>query len=95
MAFSNKLLPARHGAIIVSCFLIASCGSSSVNDTRTEFRQLHLACQTTQCECLDEKKNLLSDRKTTEIKWLLNGDATCPKGFLLKRVDLDFLGRPK
>lgn len=95
MSFLNKLSPARHAGVVLAGFLLVSCGSSSVIDTSDAVPQLHLACQTVECECRDEKTALFRDRKTTEIVWRLNGDATCPKGFLLERVRVDFLGRRK
>jgi len=78
--------------IAVSLFavaVLAACGSSGPKVVP----QLHLTCQTVECECRGEKTSLFSDRETTEILWRLNGDASCPKGFVLERVSIDFLGR--
>lgn len=85
-----KIFPAtRQTGVIFAAAIVASCGGGSDSSVP----QLHLACQTVECECRDEKTALFKDRKTTEIVWRLNGDATCPKGFLLERVQVDFLGR--
>ncbi|MFT5488190.1 MAG: hypothetical protein ACI9MU_003115, partial [Alphaproteobacteria bacterium] len=67
----------------------------SSSDTPKAPPQLHLACQTVDCECRGEKISLFTDREITEIVWRKNGDATCPTGFILERVRVDFLGRRK
>tara|TARA_R110000868_G_scaffold70902_3_gene208165 strand:+ start:4576 stop:4869 length:294 start_codon:yes stop_codon:yes gene_type:complete len=82
---------ARPLVILVAGTVLAACGSSRPDAVP----QLHLACQTVECECRDEKIPLFEDRKTTEIVWRQNGDATCPIGFVLERVRVDFLGRRK
>lgn len=87
-----KYLPAiRCTGFVFAAAIVASCGSGSESNVP----QLHLACQTVECECRAEKTEFLKDRETTEIVWRLNGDATCPRGFLLERVEIDFLGRRK
>lgn len=73
--------------------LLASCGGGS--STPKGPPQLHLACQTVECECRSEKTSIFADREITEIVWRQNGDATCPAGFVLERVRVDFLGRRK
>lgn len=93
MSLIRKFYPARPAGVILATALLASCGSSS--DTPKGPPQLHLACQTVECECRGEKTGLFSDREITEIVWRQNGDATCPKGFVLERVRVDFLGRRK
>jgi len=93
MSFISKILPARHAGVFLATALLASCGSSS--DTPKGPPQLHLACQTVECECRGERVSLFSDREITEIAWRQNGDATCPAGFVLERVRVDFLGRRK
>ena len=93
MSFISKFLPARHAGVFLATALLASCGSSS--DTPKGPPQLHLACQTVECECRGERVSLFSDREITEIAWRQNGDATCPAGFVLERVRVDFLGRRK
>jgi hypothetical protein len=85
-----KLFPTiRKTGFVFAAAIVAACGSSS----ESSVPQLHLACQTVECECRDEKTALFKDRKTTEIVWRQNGDATCPRGFILERVEIDFLGR--
>jgi len=79
----------RVTASLFAVALLVSCGSSGPKAVP----QLHLACQTVECECRGEKTPLFGDRETTEILWRLNGDASCPKGFVLERVSVDFLGR--
>ena len=92
MSFIRKFLPARHAGVFLAAALLASCGSS---DTPKVPPQLHLACQTVECECRGAKNSLFSDREITEITWRQNGDATCPAGFVLERMRVDFLGRRK
>jgi len=79
----------RIAAALFAVTLLASCGSSAPKAVP----QLHLACQTVECECRSVKTSLFDDRETAEILWRLNGDASCPKGFVLERVTVDFLGR--
>lgn len=95
MSFSSKFYPVRHAGLLLATALLVSCGSTSSSDTSKRTPQLHLACQTVECECRGEKFHLFSDREITEIVWRQNGDATCPKGFVLERVRVDFLGRRK
>ena len=95
MLFLRKISKARHAGVVFTCFILASCGIAGIGGGPDVVPQLHLACQTVECECRDEKTSLFSDRKITEIVWRLNGDATCPKGFVLERVRVDFLGRRK
>jgi len=71
--------------------LLASCGGSS--DVAKRLPQLHLACQTIDCECREIESKVFKKRKITDIVWRLNGDATCPLGFVLEKVEVDFLGR--
>jgi hypothetical protein len=78
------------GALFAAAFL-ASCGGSS--GVAKGPPQLHLACQTIECECREIESELLEKRKITDIVWRLNGDATCPVGFVLEKVEVDFLGR--
>lgn len=92
MSFIRKFLPALHAGIFLAAALLASCGNS---DTPKGPPQLHLACQTVECECRGVKNSLFSDSEITEITWRQNGDATCPAGFVLERVRVDFLGRRK
>lgn len=81
----NSLLPAsRTVGVLLAAALLASCSSGGDKVKRPP--QLHLACQTVECECRGERSNLFADRETTEIVWRRNGDATCPKGFVLERV---------
>jgi hypothetical protein len=89
MSFIRKFVPARHAGVFLATALLTSCGSS---DTPKRPPQLHLACQTVECECRGAKNSLFSD---SEIIWRQNGDATCPAGFVLERVRVDFLGRRK
>ena len=93
MSLLSKFFRARHAGVVFAYAILASCGTFSSDPDAVP--QLHLACQTVECECRDEKTALFTDRKITEIVWRLNGDATCPKGFVLERVRVDFLGRRK
>ena len=47
---------------------------------------LALACQTMACTCSAETGRLFGRTETTEILWRANGDAYCPKGFVLEPV---------
>ncbi|NBP72260.1 MAG: hypothetical protein EBU57_03560 [Alphaproteobacteria bacterium] len=91
MSFIREIFQPRHAGIALSILALAACGGGS--DTAKRPPQLHLACQTVECECRAGKESLFGDRKTTEIVWRLNGDATCPAGFVLERVQVDFRGR--
>jgi len=92
MSWLRKIYTVRNALLVVTGAALASCGGSG---SAKGPPQLHLACQTVVCECRDAKTELFADRKTTDIVWRTNGDATCPKGFVLERVVIDFLGRRK
>ena len=77
--------------MILTLLALSACGGG--NGAAKNPPQLHLACQTVECECHVEGDGLFGDIKTTEIVWRLNGDAICPPGFVLKRLETDFLGR--
>ena len=81
----------RSIGVLFAAALIASCGGGS--DVAKGPPQLHLACQTIECECREIKSDLFEKRRSTNILWRLNGDATCPVGFVLEKVEVDFLGR--
>ncbi|MGB0631661.1 MAG: hypothetical protein ACPGRZ_13305 [Alphaproteobacteria bacterium] len=93
MYFIREISRPRHAAIALALGALSACGGGS--DTAKGPPQLHLACQTVECECRGTSENLFGDRKTTEIVWRQNGDATCPAGFVLERVEVDFLGRKR
>lgn len=93
MSFLQKFIPARPAGVILATTLLASCGSGSAIPKGPP--QLHLACQTVECECRGERNSIFAERETAEIVWRQNGDATCPPGFTLERVRVDFLGRRK
>ena len=93
MSFVQKIRRPRVAGVFLTAAALTACGGGS--DTAKGPPQLHLACQTVECECRGNRENVFSDRKTTEIVWRLNGDATCPAGFTLERVEVDFLGRKK
>ena len=57
--------------------------------------ELHLACQTIQCECIEQVDSLFTKRKKTEIVWARDGKPGCPANYLLRPAETDFLGRPK
>ncbi len=92
MPFILKISTMRYALLVVTGAALASCGGSNIAKGPP---QLHLACQTVECECRDADTELFTDRKKTDIVWRINGDATCPKGFVLERVVIDFLGRRK
>lgn len=93
MSFISKIYPRRHAGVFLAAALLVSCGSSS--DTPKAPPQLHLACQTVDCECRGKSTSIFADREIIDIVWRKNGDATCPKDFELERVRVDFLGRRK
>lgn len=93
MPFIKKNFSVRYAGIFLATALLTSCGNNS-NRPKTP-PQLHLACQTIDCECQKEKISIFADREAAEIIWRTNGDATCPTGFALERVRVDFLGRRK
>ena len=92
MSWLRKIYTVRNALLVVTGAALASCGGSG---SAKGPPQLHLACQTVICECREAKTEMFADRKTTDIVWRTNGDATCPKGFVLERVVVDILGRPK
>ena len=93
MSFVRKTFRPHVVGVVLTAAALAACGGGS--DTAKGPPQLHLACQTVECECRGELESQFGDRKTVEIVWRLNGDATCPAGYVLERVETDFLGRKK
>ena len=61
--------------IVLALLTLSSCGIGG-NDTAKGPPQLHLACQTVECDCRSGNESIFGDRKTTEIVWRRNGDAT-------------------
>ena len=92
MSLTREFSHLRHAIIVLSLLTLSSCGIVG-NDTAKGPRLLHLACQTVECDCRAGNESMFGDRKTTEIVWRRNGDATCPAGYVLERVEVDFLGR--
>ena len=92
MSFLREYSQLRHAGIVLSLLALSACGIFG-SDTAKGPPQLHLACQTVKCDCRAGNGSLFGDRKTTEIVWRRNGDATCPAGYVLERVEVDFLGR--
>jgi len=81
----------RSLVVLFASAFLASCGGGS--GVAKAPPQLHLACQTIECECREIESRVFEKRKITDIVWRLNGDATCPFGFVLEKVKVDFLGR--
>ena len=80
-AYIRSLAPV--GGTIAALFILL-VGCSSQSGTRGNLAH---ACQTRTCTCESLTAELSRNRETTEPKWLLNGDAYCPEGFTLKRID--------
>ena len=70
---------------------LASCSSGPAAPPP----DLHLACRTIQCECIEEADSLFTKRQKKEIVWTRDGKPTCPAGHQLRTTETDFLGRPK
>jgi hypothetical protein len=92
MSFITEFYRSRPAGVILATALLTSCSSS---ETPKSPPQLHLACQTVECDCRAPKTSLFSPGEKTEVIWRQNGDAACPPGFTLERVEVDFLGRRK
>ena len=81
---------ALHRAIVASmaaglALSLAACGGGERPKVE-RVSNLALACQTTACTCSAESGTIFEKTKTTEILWRANGDAYCPKGFVLETV---------
>ena len=83
------------GGISIAIILSTLIACSQKNKLEPVAPKLHLACQTIQCECRSEKKSTSTDGKLVKIIWKPNGDASCPPGYALGKIKLDFLGRRK
>lgn len=70
------------GSMAVLSILLASC----VGQSRPGGNLAH-ACQTRACICESLTAERSRNRETAQAKWRLNGDAYCPEGFTLKRID--------
>lgn len=80
MFVTSVVPPRRIGVVLFACvaaFLAGAC-------TRSHDPQLALACQMRPCICLSEKAGVLGPGKSTEVLFKQNGDAYCPKGYVLR-----------
>jgi len=48
---------------------------------------LALACQTAKCTCLPETSGFILKGEAAAVLWKSNGDAYCPEGYVLSRVE--------
>lgn len=85
--------------VIALCagLVLTACGSDTqVLQTPPDIdTSPRIACKVVQCECVAPSQSIFSKAETTELTWEENGDASCPPGFTLKRIETDFLGRRK
>jgi hypothetical protein len=54
-----------------------------------KYSNLRLACQLTECVCKRQKKSIFDDSPPEAVLWAKNGDAYCPEGSFLSRVEKD------
>ena len=83
MALHRAITASLAAALSLS---LAACGSTGRAGAERA-PNLALACQTMACTCSAETSTLFGRTKTTEILWRANGDAYCPKGFVLEPVE--------
>lgn len=80
MVVTSVVSPRRIGAVLFACIVALLAGAC----TRSPDPQLALACQMRPCVCLSGKAGLLGPGKSTEVLFKQNGDAYCPKGYVLR-----------
>ena len=62
---------------------LAGCTGTKAGDP-----DLALACELRTCACLAENASIFATkRETTDILWRDNGEAYCPEGFVLTRIN--------
>ena len=83
MAFQRAITVSLAAALSLT---LAACGSTE-HATGERVPNLALACQTMACTCSAVSGSLFGKTKTTGILWRANGDAYCPKGFVLEPVE--------
>ena len=90
----------RH--VLLACALavpLMAAGCSSDRETAEldpgGSTSLTLACQTSECECINDSKGIFYAPEKAPLIWEENGKAACPAGYKLKRIEADFLGRKK
>jgi hypothetical protein len=76
-------MPAKATLIALAMGILAACASE---DPGASPENMALACQTMSCACVAQEKSLLRKAKTTDILWKTNGDAYCPKDFVLEKA---------
>lgn len=76
----------RRFAILAVCVaaLLAGCAIQAETDPQNRY-----ACQTLPCVCEPEELTLFNRGDTVPLLWKENGDAYCPEGHVLKRVNPD------
>jgi hypothetical protein len=65
---------------------VSACSAGSQSQSQSS---LAGACQVTQCICADTATLFWQAAKTVPIEWQRNGNASCPPGFALVRVEED------
>ena len=83
MAFQRAIAVSLAAALPL--FLAACGGTEHAAGKRAP--NLALACQTMACACSAVSGSLFGKTETTGILWRANGDAYCPKGFVLEPVE--------
>ena len=78
-----------------AALLLAGCGNDKLETPPDVKVGLHQACAVIECICVDDSAGLFTKAKTADLVWKESGDAGCPAGFKLKRVETDFLGRKR
>jgi len=70
--------------LIYASVALSACSRGNVNTPNSA--ALSLACQTIKCECLTTTNNVFRVPKAVEIVWHPNGNATCPVGYSLQKL---------
>lgn len=80
MVVTSFVPPRRIGALLfvsIAALLAGAC-------TRSHDPQLTLACQMRPCVCLSVKPGVFGPGKSTDVLFKPNGDAYCPKDYVLR-----------
>jgi hypothetical protein len=86
---SHHHRPMPNGSLALLFILLALVGCTDPNKPNLE-----VACALTKCKCLSDRdggyfeRNFRGQRKiTTAVLWTERGNAYCPEGYSLRRVD--------
>jgi len=65
---------------------LAPIALAACAQTPQSTESMALACQTTECICVEETQSIFESGGKAPVQWKQNGDAFCQDGYVLQRV---------